>query len=347
MKKDTLRPSEISAFCTQMSMILRSGISISEGIGIMHDDSADQGGREILSIIHQETELGAPLYMALDKTQKFPEYVVNMAEIGEAAGRLEGVMESLSSYYEREEAVSRLIRNAITYPLVMVAMMIAVIVILIVQVMPVFNDVFQGLGAQMTGFPLAVMNMGQLLWQYSIVIVAVLAVLFVAAALMSSTSSGKAALEHFRDNFFLTRSLYSKIASGRFASAMAMMMASGMDTDKSLEMVHKLVSTPSVRLKIEMCQQKIGQGVRFSDALAQAGMFSGIYAKMLSVAFRTGSMEKMMEKLASRYEEETTTQINNIISIVEPSIVAILSVVVGIILLSVMLPLMGIMSAII
>jgi len=225
-------------------------------------------------------------------------------------------------------------------------MMLAVIIILIVQVMPIFNDVFQGLGAQMTGFPLAVMNFGQTLGNYGAVIVSVLAVLVVGFVVIRATASGRDALDRFKENFFVTRSLYAKIASGRFASAMSLMLASGMDTDKSLEMVHRLVRTPSVRSKIALCQEKLQNGIKFSDALAEVGMFSGVYARMVSVAFKTGSMDSIMEKLAVRYEEETNTQINNIISIVEPTLVAVLSVIVGVILLSVMLPLMGIMSAI-
>ncbi|MCL2618740.1 MAG: type II secretion system F family protein [Defluviitaleaceae bacterium] len=345
-RKDTLSSSEIAAFCAQMSMILRSGISISEGVGIMREDADNTAGRDILGVIHGEAELGMPLHMALAKTEKFPDYVIHMVEIGEATGKLENVMESLSVYYEREEAVSRIVRSALAYPLVMISMMMAVIIILIVQVMPIFNDVFQGLGAQMTGFPLAVMNFGQTLGNYSVGIVSALAVAVFGFAILRSTGSGREMLDKFKENFFLTRGLYSKIASGRFASAMSLMLASGMDTDKSLEMVHKLVGTPSVRSKIALCQEKLSQGTRFSDALAEVGMFSGVYARMVSVAFKTGSMDSIMEKLAVRYEEETNTQINNIISIVEPTLVAILSVIVGVILLSVMLPLMGIMSAI-
>ena len=345
-RKGALTPSEIAAFCTQMSMILKSGISIAEGISIMYDDAANPSGRDILGVMHGEVEMGAPLHTALALTGKFPEYVVNMVEIGEATGKLENVMESLTTYYEREESISRIVRSAVAYPIVMIAMMFAVIIILIVQVMPIFSEVFQSLGAQMTGFPLAVMNFGQALARYGAVIVGVIAVLSLAFIVFRSTKSGRDALDRFKEGFFITRGLYSKIASGRFASAMALMLSSGMDTDKSLEMVHRLVVTPSVRDKIALCQEKIAQGSKFSDALAEVDMFSGVYARMVNIAFKTGSMDTIMEKLATRYEEETNTQINNIISFVEPTLVAILSVIVGVILLSVMLPLMGIMAAI-
>ena len=346
LKRDMLAPSEISAFCAQMSMILKSGISLTEGVEIMVDDAGSAAGREILGTVLEQLEIGAPLHVALTKSRKFPDYMLTMVEIGEASGRLENVMESLTSYYEREEAISRAVRSAIQYPLIMIVMMLAVITILVVQVMPIFNEVFMGLGAQMTGFSLAVMNFGEALGQYSFVILGVAVGLVALFLIFRATSFGRSMLERFKENFFLTRDLYAKIASGRFASAMSLMLASGMDTDKSLEMVTKLVSTPTVKKKILRCKKRMADGVRFSDALAEVGMFSGVYARMVSVAFRTGAMDSIMEKLAVRYEEETNNKISNIISIVEPTLVAVLSIIVGVILLSVMLPLMGIMAAI-
>ena len=346
LRRNILTPSEISAFCAQMSMILKSGISLTEGVEIMFDDAGNPAGREILGTILEELEIRAPLHVALKKSRKFPDYMLTMVEIGEAAGRLENVMESLTSYYEREESISRAVRNAIKYPLIMIVMMLAVITILVVQVMPIFNEVFMGLGAQMTGFSLAVMNFGNALGQYSLVVLGVIVGLTALFFIFRATSVGRSMLDRFKENFFLTKDLYQKIASGRFASAMSLMLASGMDTDKSLEMVTKLVSTPTIRKKILRCQTKLAKGSRFSDALAEVGMFSGVYARMVSVAFKTGSMDIIMEKLAIRYEEETNNKISNIISIVEPTLVAVLSVIVGVILLSVMLPLMGIMAAI-
>jgi len=345
-KRGLLSPSEISVFSAQIAMVLKSGMSISEGIGIMYDGAKNPAGKAILKSIYDTVEIGTPLYAALEKTGKFPDYMVNMIEIGEATGKLDDVSESLAVYYEREEAISQAVRSAIIYPLVMIGMMLAVIILLIVSVMPIFNDVFQSLGAQMTGFSLAVMNLGQALGQYSLIIVGTLAALAVFMVIFSSTKVGREAFDSFRASFFLTRNLYSKIASGRFASAMSLMLASGMDVDESLEMVYRLVKTPSVRSKIKECQKLMGMGATFSDALSGVSMFSGIYARMVNVAFKTGSIDDIMKKIALSYEEETNTSINNIISIVEPSLVAALSVIVGVILLSVMLPLMGIMAMI-
>ena len=344
-KREMLTPCEISSFCTQLSMILKSGITITEGIEIMCSDIKNGAGKQILLDIHRTVDLGAPLHTALKQVGLFPDYMTNMVEIGEATGKLDNVMDSLCLYYEREEAISKMIRNAVTYPLVMIGMMLAVIIVLVVRVMPIFNDVFAGLGAQMTGFSLAVLNLGQVLSRYSIAIVVVLAAAAILFLIFSSTQKGKEKLEQLKSTFPLTRGLYTKIAAGRFASAMALMLSSGMDVDQSLELVHKLlIKTPLVREKIEQCQKHMRDGESFSQALLKVGMFSGLYAGMVGVAFKTGAVDTVMEKLAARYEEETASKISNIISALEPSLVAVLSIIVGMILLSVMLPLMGIMA---
>jgi len=346
IRRDMLSPNEISAFCAQITMILHSGISIGEGIGIMVEDMKNPQGKEILQVVHKHVDAGYPLFKALAACEKFPKYVVDMTEVGEATGKLENVMGSLVAYYEREESIAKSIRSAVTYPLIMIVMMLLVITVLVVKVMPIFNAVFLGLGAQMSGFSQSVLLLGELVGEYSFAIIGVIAAVILIFVFMRATSGGRTALENAKASFFLTRGLSANIASGRFASAMALMLASGLDTDQSLEMVYRLVDNPPVRKKIARCQELLAEGVPFSDALVKAGIFSGVYARMVTVAFKTGSLDSVMAKLAARYEDEVDTKISSIISIVEPTLVAILSIIVGMILLSVMLPLMGIMSSI-
>lgn len=344
--RDMLRPNEISAFCTQIAMILKSGIPVSEGIGIMAEDVKNLQGRQLLEAVHEQVDAGYPLHQALRAARHFPKYMVDMVEIGEATGKLDNVMDSLCDYYEREESVAKSVKSAVTYPLIMIAMMLLVITVLIVKVMPIFNEVFLGLGSEMTGFSRSVLALGQGIGRYSFVIVGAVAVLIVLFSLLRLTRGGRALLDSIRYNSPFTRGLYSKIASGRFASAMALMLASGLDTDQSLEMVRRLIDNKPMQQKIDRCKDYLSKGSTFSEALMRSEIFTGVYARMVTVAFKTGSLDGVMQKLADRYEEEVNTRISGIISVLEPTLVAILSIVVGMILLSVMLPLMGIMSSI-
>ena len=341
-----LSPNEISTFCTQIAMILKSGIPVSEGVAIMREDMKNSDGQRIIGVIQDHVEAGEPLHMALAATGVFPKYVIDMTEIGQQSGRLDEVMDSLCDYYEREESIAQSVKSAITYPLIMIAMMVIVIGVLIVKVLPIFAQVFAQLGAEMSDFSVGIMNFGSAVGRYSAVIVGVIAVLAAAYFVMLATKGGRDMLSRFRATFFLTRKLSAKIASGRFASAMSLMLSSGLDTDQSLEMVGHLVDNVTISEKIAACKQYIAQGVSFSDALAKTEIFTGVYARMISVGFKTGSVDTVMKKLADRYEDEIDAQIGSTISILEPTLVAVLSIIVGMILLSVMLPLMGIMSSI-
>lgn len=341
-----LTSSEISSFCAQMAMIMKSGISIQEGVSILYEDADHPDVKEILKVITDHVDVGEPLHMALEASHQFPKYVLDMVEIGEHSGKLEEVLDSLCDYYEREENMSQSIRNAVTYPLVMVVLMLLVVGVLVVKVLPIFNEVFLQLGGEMSGFARGIMNFGSVFGKYSIIILAVVALIVCGILFAKNTEKGKRVIKRWGESFFATKKMAAKIASGRFASALSLMLSSGVDTDNALDMVEKLVDNQDIHKKIITCREAISVGESFSDALANAEIFTGMDARMLSIGFKTGSTDSVMKKIADRYESEIEIRVNNAISVLEPTMVAILAVVVGMILLSVMMPLMGIMSTI-
>lgn len=335
---------ELATFCSQLALILKSGISSVEGLSLMLEDTPQGEGRQILQTMLQEMEAGSMLYQAMTSCCIFPSYMCSMTEIGETSGRLDEVMEALSEHYQREDNLSKSIRSSITYPLVMLGMMIAVMVILIVKVMPVFQQVFEQLGTQMSGFSGAVLRLGDTLSKYSILFLLIVIVFIIVFFVFFYTEKGRAKAVRFSERFFATRSLSEKIACSRFASGMYLALSSGLDIDQSLEMTERLVDHPVVKERIGQLRSLTAEGLGFSDALAQSGIFSGIHIRMLTVGFRTGATDAVMKQIAMQYDEEVENRMNSLVSRLEPTLVAILSIVVGMILLSVMLPLAGIMS---
>lgn len=341
-----LSAAELSAFCEQIALILKAGIPVQEGVAIMAEDDRNTKGAEVLGVIREHAEMGESFRGSLEAAGVFPKYMLDMVDIGEQSGRLDEVMDSLVAYYERSEAVSKSLRSAVTYPVLMIVMMLVVIGILIMKVLPIFAQVFDQLGSQLSPFSQGILRLGGLLNQYAAVIVTALAVIVAALAALRFTRSGAALYARLFRSFPGTKKLAAKISAGRFASAMSLMLSSGLDVDQSLDMARALVDDPAVQEKVTGCQQKIADGVSFSDALAQADIFSGVYSRMVSVGFKTGSVDGVMRKIADRCEAEVDDQIGAMISILEPTLVAVLSLIVGMILLSVMLPLMGIMTSI-
>lgn len=335
---------ELSSFCGQMSLILKSGISSMEGLTIMLEDAVSADEKTILTKLLSNMQETGSLCQALTRAKVFPAYMLHMVEIGEETGTLDEVMESLKNHYEREEFISKSIRNAVTYPMIMTGMMVVVIIVLLVKVMPVFNQVFVQLGTEMTGFSRMLMDTGTAINRYSAVLIVVIAIIAGAILYGTHTESGKKLFRKMGHKVKFTRSIYEEIAACRFASGMALTLSSGLNPDRSMELVISLNDDPIFQKKIELCQNEINQGKELSEALASSGMFTGIYARMASVGSKTGSLDQVMNEVAEMYQEDIDTQMNNLLAVLEPTLVVLLSLIVGVILLSVMLPLMGIMS---
>ena len=211
---------ELSGFCSQMAMILHSGISPLEGITIMLEDSTSEQEKEILQKILDTLMETADFSLSLKETGLFPSYLVHMVQIGEETGTLDEVMSALGEHYEREDSIAKSIRNAVTYPMIMIGMMLMVILVLLVKVMPIFNQVFVQLGTEMTGFSGALMQIGNAISRYSVVLVVLLAATAAALFFGSRTEKGKAVLAKFAKHFRFFSSMAQQQAGCRFADVM-------------------------------------------------------------------------------------------------------------------------------
>lgn len=337
---------ELASFCGQIALILKSGISALEGLNIMLEDTFSPEEEPILNALIDSMQETGSLYQALDETKLFPSYMIHMVQIGEETGTLDEVMAALQTHYEREDAVSKSIRSAVTYPMIMTGMMVAVIIVLLVKVMPIFNQVFVQLGSEMTGFSRMLMNMGTAINRYSIVFIALLILAALLILYGTRTQSGRNMCRNLGYKFSFSRAVYEELASCRFASGMALTLSSGLNPERSMELVDSLNDDPHFQEKLNNCQSHINDGKDLTDALFASGIFTGMYARMASIGSKTGSMDQVMDTIASLYQDNIDNRMNNILATLEPTLVILLSLIVGVILLSVMLPLMGIMSSI-
>ncbi|MCB7305040.1 type II secretion system F family protein [Bariatricus massiliensis] len=344
VQQKSLSNMEIAAFSEQMAMILKSGISSMEGLSIMLEDAQSEAEKVLLGTMNEEMLESGKLYDSLKKTAVFPSYMLQMVQIGEETGTLDEVMESLSSHYKREEAIAKSIRSALTYPLIMIGMMLLVVIVLITKVMPIFNQVFIQLGREMTGFSGGILALGGVLSRYASVFIALLIALILLFIYFTKTASGRSRLLKLGYHFRFSRELYEKMAACRFADGMSLTLKSGATPEHALEFSKNLIDNPYFLNKIVSCQELLSEGKDLPEALHETKIFTGIYSRMTSLAGKAGIMDEIMETIAAQYEEEVDEKINSFISVLEPTLVIILSIIVGIILFSVMLPLMGIMA---
>ena len=342
--KNTLSAEELAAFAAQLSLTVKTGIPLSEAIMILLEDAETEPAKKLLGKILEKLEVGESLAEALKATGVFPIYMTQMIEIGEASGRLDTVLDSLHRYYEREDNISKSAKNAITYPAIMLVILIVIIVILVTRVLPIFSQVFNTLGGEMTPLALGAMRIGEIISSGSIVLVVIIIVIAVILVAMGVTKGGRRALASFGQRLF--SKLADRMAAAKFASGMSLMLASGLDVDRAVELTLPLMSNPKMHAKVAQLKGLTEQGQSFTESVVKTKIFSGMQGRMLTLGFKSGNLDNVMDKIAGDYEKEVDDRLDNLISVIEPTMVAILCVIVGLILLSAMLPLLGVMSAI-
>lgn len=322
---------ELAEFFNQMGIVLHSGISSLEGLTILAEDTPDGREKELLFNMIQTIEETGYLYDAAVSAEVFPPYALQMIKLGEETGSLDEIMTSLSRHYTREANFKSMIRSSLLYPCIMIGMMALVILVLLTKVMPVFEQVFLQLGQEMTGFSAALLHMGETLSRHSILLMILLAALIVFFII------GQKHLP-FQKN------IKDQIAACRFCEGLAIALKSGITTENSLNLVEGLVENDTYRQKITACSSLIEKGHGLSESLRKTELLSGTYARMASLAEKAGSLDETLAQIAAEYEYAVNNKITRILSMLEPTLVIVLSVIVGVILFSVMLPLLGIMT---
>lgn len=335
---------EIAAFCSQMAMVLQAGISSLEGIAILREEAESQEDEKILTVIYDTLSDTGQLSSALEAPGIFPPYFLRMCRIGEQSGQLDKVMHSLASFYEREAGIAESVRNAVTYPMVMLLMMLAVVAVLVTRVLPVFNQVFAQLGSEMNLASQGLMEFGSFLNRYGLVFIIILLTLAALVLYLTRTRRGQAVLSSLGGRLPFARKYSDLTSSCRFAGGLSLLLSSGFSPEESISMASDLTEGERFRKKLELCRQEMADGRDLSEACTHAGIFTGVYGRMILVAQKTGTLDEVMQKIAARCEDELDSRLSGLLSVLEPSLVAILSVITGVILLSVMLPLMGILS---
>lgn len=335
---------ETSAFCQQISEILQAGISTMEGISLMSEDAQSEAEKKLLSTIYNEILSSGSLHKGLESAGCFPKYMVNMVQLGERTGNLDNIMKSLSEYYERKANISTAIKNAVTYPTIMILMMVAVIIILITKVLPIFNQVFSQLGTQMNTASKALLQFGSLLNQYAVILIVFLCAIVLLILFFARIKKGTKLFRRISGSLPLFKNTANLSSTCQFAGVLSIAIKSGFSAEQGIEMAREMNDSKAFEKKITQCRQYMEQGMSLSEALVKSAVFSGIDARMISISSKSGRIDDELNKIANKMDSDLQSHLVSMVSTLEPTIIVILSVVTGIILLSVMLPLLGILS---
>jgi len=341
-----LTDEELGAFNRELAMIMQAGILPSDAVYAMKEDCTNNRELEILGTMYEGLETGNRLWEAAESTGVFPAYMLGMLKLGETSGKLQQVCTRLAEHYERLAQITTSIRRAVTYPLIMLLLMVIVVMVLTVSVLPVFAGVYNDLGMEVSATTMALLNFGETAKWIAFAFAILTAFIGFTVMVMTAREKGRELVREFGAKIFGGKKLSRELAQSDLCSAAAMMLASGANYSAAIKGGMSVITDKRVLADAQKCLKLLEEGKPFGTAVNASGLMTGLSAGLLSAGIKAGAAEAAMAEAARRYKDSADERISVTVGRVEPAIVIVLCVVVGLVLLSVMLPLTAIMNSI-
>lgn len=336
----------VAGLCLELSLLLHAGVMVSDGLALLAEGS--KGGEQaLLNAMALQMDAGASLSDAMEQTGAFPAYAVGLIRVGEYSGHTEEALAALANYYERKSRLDRQVKSTLFYPAVLLGMMLVVIGVLLVKVLPIFDDVYASLGSRLTGVAGVLLSLGGFLSRAMPVLLLLLAILAAAAASLALCPPLRRWAARALGGNRGSRGLSRLRANAWVAQAMSMSISSGMEMEEAVKLAGELVAqdAPAALRRCEKCRELLAGGQQLGSAMGESGLLAPAQCRLLDTAQRSGNLDSAMDHIARQLLEESETALGRWAGRVEPALVLCASALVGLILLSVMLPLMHIMSA--
>jgi type IV pilus assembly protein PilC len=338
-----LNDRDLSLFCQQVAMIIHSGILAHSGIQMIAEDTKDLRKKAVFQQIADKLADNKTFAEALSSTSSFPDYFINMIRIGSETGSMDVVLDALSDYYDRRANMVENLKSAILYPAILVAMMLVVLIFLATTVLPVFEKVLNNLGGELSSGIIFLMGLGAFVSQFALFLLIALFIILGGAYFLLKTESGQSNLS----KFIAKRKASEKFSIAAFTSSMSLMTKSGVGMEHAMKLSLGVVPNSKIKNKLNNCIDKMEQDqLDFVATLEEADLLSHSALGIISTGLRSGSLETAMKYVAELYEDEYLSALIRKVSLIEPIAIAVISILIGSILISVMLPLLGILSSI-
>ncbi len=347
-KKKKIESTDITLFTRQISTMIKSGVPLVKSLEIVADGIDNETMKELVVDIKNEIESGTDFATALRKHPKhFDELYCNLVDAAEASGKMEEIFDDIAIYKEKTEAVKKKIKKALTYPISVLVVAGIVTVILLLKVVPQFEDMFGNFGAELPKFTQLVLDMSSFMqanWHF------LFGGIFI---LFQAFKQAKAKSVPF-NNFLETKSLQMPIfgqilrksSIARFTRTLSTTQSSGVPLIEGLVSGAGATGNYVYRSALMDVKEQVSTGQSFSFALQATGLFPAMVIQMTQIGEESGNLEEMLSKVANLYEEEVDNAVDNMTSLMEPMIMAFLGIVVGGLITAMYLPIFKMGSAV-
>lgn len=341
------KPRDLSVFCRQFVSMTKAGVSIIEALKMLSEQTENKKLKEAVTKVRVDVEKGEPLADAFSKHPKiFPSLLVNMTAAGEASGSLDVALERMATHFEKSAKTKSLVKKAMIYPLVLCIIMIVVIVIMLVFVIPSYSEMFAELDTELPAITKTMLAMSNFLKTKWFIPVGIVVALFVGLKTFSKTNTGKHVFGKLALLFPLTKNLKKKEASSMMARTLSTMIAAGVPLVEAVGIVANTMNNIWYKEALLDARDQIVMGVPLSQPLETSGLFPPMVYHMTRIGEESGNTEEMLNKLADYYDEEVEMAVQSLMAMMEPLIIVLMAIVVGVMVMSILSPMMSMYNAI-
>ncbi len=339
-KSSKILPKDISVFTRQLATMMSAGVPLVQSFEIIGRGHENPGMQELILTIKADVESGSTLADALRKHPlHFDELVCNLVAAGEQAGILEGLLDKIATYKEKTEAMKAKIKKALTYPAAVVVVAFVVTAILLIFVVPQFESLFNGFGAELPAFTQLVVNLSEWMqanWWVALLGVVGLAYGFKQAKLRSPKFA------HTLDRMILKAPIVGEIVTkaiiARYARTLSTMFAAGVPLVEAMESVAGAAGNEVYKIGILQMRDNVATGQQLQLTMNQTGLFPNMVVQMVAIGEESGSLDAMLGKVADFYEAEVDDAVDGLSSLLEPLIMSVLGILVGGLIVAMYLP---------
>ncbi|MDE1195163.1 MAG: type II secretion system F family protein [Pseudomonas sp.] len=335
-----IKPLDIAFFSRQMATMMKAGVPLLQSFDIISEGSENPRMRKLVDDVKQSVASGHSLATSLrQKPEYFDDLYCNLVDAGEQAGALESLLDRVATYKEKTESLKSKIKKAMSYPIAVVVVAFIVTAILLIKVVPQFQSIFEGFGAELPAFTLMVIHLSEFVQEDWYIVVGAMVALFFGFKRAYKTS-GK-----FRD--WLDRALLKipvigpllyKSAVARYARTLSTTFSAGVPLVDALDSVAGATGNIIFKNAVNKIKQDVSTGMQLNFSMRTTGVFPTLAVQMTAIGEESGALDSMLDKVATYYEDEVDNMVDSLTSLMEPLIMAFLGVIVGGLVIAMYLP---------
>lgn len=335
-----ITPFDIAMFTRQQATMMKAGVPLVQSFDIVTDGLENQGLKELVSSIRNDVAAGTSFAAALRRHPKyFDDLYCNLVDSGEKAGALEQMLDRIATYLEKTETLKKKVKKAMTYPIAVVVVAIIVTAILLVKVVPQFESLFAGFGADLPVFTQFIIGISEWMQKWWFIVLLGIVVFFVGfKEAVNRSPKFSDFLDKWLLKFPIVGEILDKSAVAKFGRVLSTTFASGVPLVDALESVAGATGNAVYRDAVMQIRDDVSSGTQLQASMKSTGVFPVMAVQLTAIGEESGNLDEMLEKVADHYESVVDDMVDNLTALMEPMIMAVLGVLVGGLIVGMYLP---------